>query len=154
INPIFDLQAGTRVGEYQVTLHAEGTVDDFHYDLSSTPPLPEQDIVALLLTGRTLGGATTAETGGLAEGTNGAYLTGMTGDLAGRVVGRAGIDVFSIDPLQVNAQGDPTTRVTIGKQVTPDLFVAYSSDLGSTQGSIYQLDYALDRDIHFSSLRD
>src|SRR5439155_2855060 len=36
----------------------------------------------------------------------------------------------------------------------PDLFVAYSNDLGSTQGSVYQLDYALERDFHFTSLRD
>ncbi len=153
IDPIFDLQAETRVSEYQVTLNAEGTLGDFHYDLSSNPPLPEPDIVALLLTGRTLG-SLGPETGGLAEETITSYLSGLTGELTGKVKGRAGFDVLNIDPLQVNAQGDPTTRITLGKQVTPDLFVAYSSDLGSTQGSVYQLDYALERDFHFTSLRD
>ena len=54
----------------------------------------------------------------------------------------------------MNAKGDPTTRITVGKQVTRDLFVAYSSDVGSTQGSVYQLDYALQRDFHFTSIRD
>ena len=153
INPIFDVQAETHVSEFQVTLSTEGTLDDFHYDLSSNPPLPEPDIVALLLTGRTLG-SLGPETGGLAEETITSYLSGLTGELTGRVKGKAGFDVLNIDPLQVNAQGDPTTRITVGKQVTPDLFVAYSSDLGSTQGSVYQLDYALDRDLHFTSLRD
>jgi len=153
INPSFDMQAETRVSAYQVTLHFEGTLDDFHYDLTSTPPLPEQDIVALLLTGRTLG-SLTPESGGLAEETATSYLSGLTGELTGKVAGKAGFDVLSIDPLQVNAQGDPTTRITVGKQVTPDLFVAYSNDVGSTQGSIYQLDYALERDFHFTSLRD
>ncbi len=153
INPIFDMQAETRVSAYQVTLHFEGTLDDFHYDLTSTPPLPEQDIVALLLTGRTLG-SLAPESGGLAEETVTSYLSGLTGELTGKVAGKAGFDVLSIDPLQINAQGDPTTRITVGKQVTPDLFVAYSNDLGSTQGSVYQLDYALERDFHFTSLRD
>jgi outer membrane protein assembly factor BamA len=154
IDPVFDVQAETRLSEYQVTLHVEGTLNDFRYELSSNPPLPEQDIVALLLTGRTLG-SFGQEGGGLAEETISSYLTGrLTGELEEKVSGKAGIDVFSIDPLQVNAQGDPTTRITVGKQVTPDLFVAYSSDLGSTQGSVYQLDYALRRDFHFSSLRD
>src|SRR5207249_128534 len=78
----------------------------------------------------------------------------LTGELTGKVSSRAGIDVLTIDPLQVDAKGDPTTRITIGKQVTRDLFVAYSSDVGSTQGSVYQLDYALDRDFHFTSIRD
>ncbi|MEK7282168.1 MAG: translocation/assembly module TamB domain-containing protein, partial [Acidobacteriota bacterium] len=154
IDPVYDVQAETHVSEYQVTLHAEGTLDDFRYELSSNPPLPEQDIVALLITGRTLG-SFGPEGGGLAEETISSYLTGrLTGELTGKVSGKAGIDVFSIDPLQVNAQGDPTTRITVGKQVTPDLFVAYSSDLDSTQGSIYQLDYALRRNFHFTSLRD
>ncbi|MBI1951611.1 MAG: translocation/assembly module TamB domain-containing protein [Acidobacteria bacterium] len=154
IDPVYDVQAETHVSEYQVTLHAEGTLGEFHYELSSNPPLAEQDIVALLLTGRTLG-SFGPEGGGLAEETVSSYLTGkLTGELTEKVSGRAGIDLFSIDPLQVNAQGDPTTRITVGKQVTPDLFVAYSSDLGSTQGSVYQLDYALRRDFHFTSLRD
>jgi outer membrane protein assembly complex protein YaeT len=154
IDPFYDLQAETHVSEYQVTLHAEGTMGDFRYELTSNPPLPEQDIVSLLLTGRTLG-AFGQEGGGLAEETISTYLTGrLTGELTDRVTGRAGIDLFSIDPLQANAQGDPTTRITVGKQVTPDLFVAYSSDLSSTQGAIYQLDYALSRDFHFASLRD
>lgn len=154
IDPVYDLQAETHVSEYQVTLHAEGTMGDFRYELSSNPPLPEQDIVSLLLTGRTLG-AFGQEGGGLAEETISTYLTGrLTGELTDRVTGRAGIDLFSIDPLQANAQGDPTTRITVGKQVTPDLFVVYSSDLSSTQGAIYQLDYALSRDFHFASLRD
>ncbi|HYS78582.1 MAG TPA: translocation/assembly module TamB domain-containing protein, partial [Candidatus Dormibacteraeota bacterium] len=153
INPLFDLQAETRVSEYQVTLQAGGTLDDFHYELTSNPPLPEQDIVALLLTGRTLGSVST-EGGVLAEETISSVTGQLTGELTGRVSGRAGLDVLSIDPLQVNAKGDPTTRITVGKQVTPDLFVAYSNDVGSTQGSVYQLDYALDRDFHFTSIRD
>jgi len=154
IDPVYDLQAETHVSEYQVTLHAEGTMGDFRYDLSSNPPLPEQDIVSLLLTGRTLG-SFGQEGGGLAEETISTYLTGrLTGELTDRVPGMGGIDLFSIDPLQANAQGDPTTRITVGKQVTPDLFVAYSSDMSSTEGAIYQLDYALSRDFHFASLRD
>src|SRR5262249_62129336 len=94
------------------------------------------------------------ETAGLGEETLTSALSGLTGEWAGRVAGHGGIDVLNIDPLQVNAQGNPTTRITIGKQVTPDLFVAYSSDVGSTEGTIYQLDYALERDFHFTSLRD
>jgi outer membrane protein insertion porin family len=158
IDPIFDLQAETQVSDYQVTLRVEGKVDDFRYELASTPPLPQPDIVALLVTGRTLGSLGPegrAVAGELAEETVSSYLTGrLTGELAERISGRGGFDVVVIDPLQVNAHGDPTTRVTVGKQVTPDLFVTYSDELGSNQGAIYQLDYALARDVHFTGLRD
>ncbi len=158
INPRFDLVAETRVAEYQVTLRVEGMLDDFRYELTSTPPLPQPDIVSLLLTGRTLGtfgGAIGPEGQALAEESVTAYLYGRLSDeLSQRLAGRAGIDVLAIDPMQVNGQGDPSTRVTIGKQVTPDLLVTYSDELGSNQGSIYQLDYSLGRDFKLTTVRD
>ncbi|HXH29046.1 MAG TPA: translocation/assembly module TamB domain-containing protein, partial [Candidatus Polarisedimenticolia bacterium] len=154
ITPIFDLQAETTVGEYQVGLKVGGTIDDFRYELSSTPPLPQQDIVALLLTGRTLG-TLGPESGAVAEEAVSAYLAGrLTEELTQKLSGRAGLDLIAIDPLQVTGQGDPAARVTLGKQVTPDLYVTYTNELGSNQGSVYQLDYSITRDLKFTSLRD
>jgi outer membrane protein assembly factor BamA len=156
ITPIFDLQAETTVGEYQIGLKVEGTIDDFRYELSSTPALPQQDIVALLLTGHTLGAlGTESGSGTLAEEAMSAYLAGrLTEELTERLSGRAGLDLIAIDPLQVTAQGDPAARITLGKQVTPDLYVTYSNELGSNQAAVYQLDYSISRDFKFTSLRD
>jgi outer membrane protein assembly factor BamA len=154
VNPVFNLLAETRVAEYQVSLRVEGTQEDFRYELTSSPPLPQPDIVSLLLTGRTLG-TLGPEGTALAEEAVSGYLAGrLTEELTERLSGRAGLDVIAIDPMAVNGQGDPTTRVTLGKQVTPELFVTYANELGSTQGSIYQLDYALGRDFTFTSIRD
>ena len=53
IEPFFDVEAETRVrapGQtYQVTLRATGTMASFDWELASDPPLPEVDILALLL---------------------------------------------------------------------------------------------------------
>ena len=158
INPRFDLTADTTVSDYQITLRVEGTADDFRYELTSAPALPQQDIVSLLLTGHTLSSFGTApgpEGQTLAEETATAYLTGrLSEELSQRLSTRAGLDVIAIDPMQVNGQGDPTARVTLGKQLTPDLYATYSNDLGSSSGSIYQLDYSLSRDLKLTSLRD
>ncbi|MGH9797133.1 MAG: translocation/assembly module TamB domain-containing protein, partial [Candidatus Polarisedimenticolia bacterium] len=154
VRPIFDLSAETRVADVQVTLRLEGGLDDFRYELTSEPPMPQQDLVALLLTGRTFTGADPAA-GIAAEETVSAYLADrLTGEITERLSGRAGLDLLYIDPLQVNAHGDPTARVTLGKQVTQDLFVTYSTELGSSQGAVYQLDYSLARDVSFTSQRD
>ena len=42
INPRFDLTADTTVSDYQITLRVEGTADDFRYELTSAPALPQQ----------------------------------------------------------------------------------------------------------------
>ncbi len=153
INPVFDLSAQTTVAEYEVTLTVEGSIDDFRYELSSTPPLPQADIVALLITGRTREGIA-PESGLIAEETVSSYLAGrLSQELSDRLSSKVGIDVVAIDPLQVSGPGDPATRITLGKQVTPDLFVTYSDELGRTSGSIYQLDYSLSKSFKFTSAR-
>lgn len=154
INPVFNVTAETSVAEYQVTLQIEGTVDKFRYELSSNPPLAQSDIVSLLLTGRAPGG----EGGGVgtlsAENVS-SYLAGTLGQqLSTRFLGKAGPDVISIDPMDVVTQGDPTTRITLGKQITPDLRVTYTDLLGTNQGATYSLDYAIGRGLGFTSERD
>lgn len=155
-NPLFDLTGEATVSDYQINLRVTGHPDDFRYEVSSNPALPQQDIVALILTGRTLPGLgnTGAVRGVAAETASTALTSALSGELSSLLPERTGLDLVSIDPLQVNARGDPTTRVTLGKQVTQDLFVTYSAPLGGTTGAVYQLDYSLSRDVHFTTVRD
>src|SRR5207249_4800635 len=60
-------------------------------------------------------------------------------------------DVIAIDPLDTAVPGDPSTRITLGKQITPDLRLTYTDVLGTNQGTAYQLDYRLGRNISFAS---
>jgi outer membrane protein assembly factor BamA len=154
INPVFNVTAETSVAEYQVTLQIEGTVDKFRYELTSNPPLAQSDIVSLLLTGRAPGGEGSG-LGALSAENVSSYLAGTLGQqLSTRFLGRAGPDVISIDPMDVVTQGDPTTRITLGKQITPDLRVTYTDLLGTNQGATYSLDYAIGRGLGFTSERD
>jgi len=154
INPYFNLIAETTVGEYSVTLRVEGTADDFRYELSSNPSLPEADIVALLITGQppsTFGSGSSAFT---ADNVS-AYLAGQfTQQVSSKFLGKVAPDMIAIDPLSVVAQEQSATRVTLAKQITPDLRVTYSDLLGASAGASYQLDYMLARNVGFSSLRD
>ena len=53
IEPVFDIEAETRVRvpdqTYNITLGVTGTTSRFSYTLNSDPPLPEVDVVSLLL---------------------------------------------------------------------------------------------------------
>jgi outer membrane protein assembly factor BamA/autotransporter translocation and assembly factor TamB len=154
INPVFNLTADTAVGEYQITLHVEGTVDNFRYDLTSDPPLQQADIVAVLLTGKPLGTVGPGSSTISPENVS-AYLAGtLTQQISSRFLGRAAPDVIAIDPIEVVTQGDPATRVTLGKQITPDLRVTYTDLLGTNLGATYQLDYRVARNVGIVSERD
>ncbi|HZN04304.1 MAG TPA: translocation/assembly module TamB domain-containing protein, partial [Candidatus Polarisedimenticolia bacterium] len=155
INPFFDLNAETTVADYQINLRVEGTVDSFRYELTSDPPLSESDIVSVLLTGRPVG-TLGAASSGLAPESVSAYLAGqLSQTLGNRFLGRVAPDLIAIDPLEVvTTQGaDPATRVTLGKQLTPDLRLTYSDLLGSGASASYQVDYRVGRNVGLVSER-
>ena len=52
IDPVYDLLATTQVSDYQVLLRFSGTRSEIATTFTSDPPLSQNDIVALLLTGK------------------------------------------------------------------------------------------------------
>ncbi len=56
IDPTLDLTAthfvSTDEGDYQLSMFLSGTVEKWRLDLKSNPPIPEQDIISLLLIGK------------------------------------------------------------------------------------------------------
>lgn len=160
INPLLDLRAETRVRDYDIFLKAEGPLDRFEYQLSSSPSLAPEEIVALLLTGRTpqawSGGGGTGGTGARTTGDLAAsYFAGALTEVLGRPLERTlGLEQLEITPILAGDQADPTTRVTLGKQVTDKLRVIYSADLGATERQVYQGEYQVSRKVKLSAERD
>lgn len=50
---ILDVRGISQIRDYQTRLAVKGDLNDFHYVLTSTPPLPEEEILSLLGTGTT-----------------------------------------------------------------------------------------------------
>ncbi len=150
IEPYFDVEAETRVrapGQtYQVTLRASGVPARFEWDLSSDPPLPEVDILALLL-GETLSTedpelrslrAPGAAEQSLVASSSARLLAGRTSTNVRKVVEQTfGLDSvqitpFFVDPNQQTARFAPGARVTIGKRISDRIYLTYSRSLSST----------------------
>ena len=51
--PVLDLQATTRIRDYDVTLNLNGQIDRPNVTYRSEPPLPTSDIIGLLAFGQT-----------------------------------------------------------------------------------------------------
>ncbi|ANM28807.1 hypothetical protein ABI59_03075 [Acidobacteria bacterium Mor1] len=154
--PEIEMRAETTVREYAVFLRISGTVDQFEYELTSSPDLSQQDIIALLTTGKTMQ-ELSAESGG----------SGFTGDLAANYFAGALTGTFSkqlqrllaverlrIDPLLAQEDAEPTARVTIGKEVADDLFLIYSTDIGAEERQLYQVEWQASRKMRVIAERD
>lgn len=155
-NPYFDIAGQARVQDYDIFLRIEGSLEHIEYQLTSSPPLSQQDIVALLVSGRTMQSLTSSVGGQqtLEESAAGALSSGLAAGVGGTIQGVAKLDQFTIDPTVIGSEGDPASRVTVGKQISENLYAAYSTLLGGPSEEIYQLNYKIGRDFKLTSSRE
>jgi translocation and assembly module TamB len=137
-DPVLDVLSEADISGYHVTVAFNGPLAKLQTTVQSDPPLPEVDIISLVLTGSVSGETTTVgavtQTGlGLAQSLLSASLSEQLEKGTQRLFG---LSRFSIDPLLVGRGSDPTARVTIGQRITKDLTVTYSQNLTSGPSGI------------------
>ncbi|HSF16588.1 MAG TPA: translocation/assembly module TamB domain-containing protein [Vicinamibacteria bacterium] len=143
VEPFIDLTAETRVRSYRVELRLTGTPDRFQPELSSDPPLRTVEILRLLA------GASDRDIdlqGNEEEALAGVGVASLLTERLNQEVGRRaerlfGLDRFSIDPFLVGQFANPTARVSVGKRITPELSINYSSNLNATTEAIILIEY-------------
>jgi outer membrane protein insertion porin family len=142
IDPELEISASTRVQQYDVRLKITGHLSKPIYELSSEPPLPQSDIVWLLVTGRTLSDSGSDATRAAAESQVAGYLAGPVAGAVTAPLGRLlGVSSLQIDPTLLNGTADPTARLTVSKRVAQDLLFTYSAALGESGEEVYQIEY-------------
>ncbi|MFI5182759.1 MAG: translocation/assembly module TamB domain-containing protein [Vicinamibacteria bacterium] len=148
LDPLFDIEAETRLGSYRITLKVNGTLERVYPTLTSDPPLSAMQILNLMA------GADESTVASLQTQADQARLaaTGAATLAAGKIAEEVGLEKgvekllglnrFSIDPSIVRAT-NPTARLTVGKRITPDVNVVYSVDLRGTEQRVLTVEYTL-----------
>ena len=141
IVPSFDLQLGTTAQNYDITVQASGTPSNTETTLTSDPVLPEPDIMALLVTGRTLD-EMRGEEFEVARTEVLSYLAGRVGTTLGRTLQRAtGLSTVRVEPNLIANETDPTARLTLGQDLTQNLSLVYSTDLVDSSDHLWLAEY-------------
>jgi outer membrane protein assembly complex protein YaeT len=145
IFPSFDLQMTTTVNNYDITLAVSGEPGDTETTLTSSPTLPEPDIMAMLVTGRTLD-QMRGEEYDVAKEQVLSYLTGRVGSTIGRSLEKAtGLSTVRIEPQLIANEADPGARLTLGQDITDKLSLTYSVDLADSDDQIWLATYDVTR---------
>ncbi|HEV3196686.1 MAG TPA: translocation/assembly module TamB domain-containing protein [Bryobacteraceae bacterium] len=144
IEPTLDIEATTTVSSYDVTLQISGPPSDTKTQLTSDPPgLSEPDIMALLVTGKTLDEIRGQEFQ-VAQTQMLSYLTGRLGASLGHELEKAtGLSRVRVEPNLIAAEANPGARLTVGQDITRQLSLVYSMDLVNSSDQIYIAEYDL-----------
>ncbi|MBI2820730.1 MAG: translocation/assembly module TamB domain-containing protein [Acidobacteria bacterium] len=143
IEPDLDIVARTRASRYDITLTLAGPPENFSATFTSDPPLPQPDIISILMTGRTLSEIRGSELNVAGE----QALSYLSGGVAGRLSRGAeqalGLSQVRIEPNLIAPESNPGARLTLGEDLTPLLRLIYSVNLTDSQDQIYIVEYDL-----------
>ena len=145
IFPTFDLLLNTTAGSYDITIAVTGTPGDTETTLTSSPTLPEPDIMAVLVTGRTLD-QMRGEEYEVARAQVLSYLAGRVGSSLGRSLQQAtGLSEVRVEPTLIANEADPSARLTVGQEITDELKLVYSTNLTDSNDQIWIAEYDVTR---------
>jgi hypothetical protein len=138
IEPVLDIKGRTTVADVEVTVGLLGTLDRMVPTFTSSPPLPEMDIVSLLSTGKRADSASSASVGTMAS----SFLTDqLTGAVTSRARSLLAVDQLRVDPFSATESGEPTARLTVAKQLARGWSVTLATNLSSNREEVIESRY-------------
>ncbi|MGA2608151.1 MAG: translocation/assembly module TamB domain-containing protein [Terriglobia bacterium] len=168
-NPIrtqatLDLEARTRVQQYDLTVDVSGPLGRLKMAYRSDPPLPTEDVLSLLALGyahqqqqMSTPGLVSSFTGGnplQSVGESALLSQALSSQVTGRIQRLFGVSRIKIDP-NVGLPGFSSgARVTVEEQVTRDLTFTYVTNTASSQYKIIQFEWAFGENLSLIGVRD
>jgi len=159
-----DLEAQTRVQQYDLTVDVSGPPGRLKMAYRSDPPLPTEEVFSLLALGYapqqqqgSASGIVSSFTAGnptQSVGESALLSQALSTQVGGRIQRLFGVSRIQIDP-NVGLPGFTNgERITVEQQVTKDLTLTYITNTASSQYQIIQFEYAFGENISLLGVRD
>jgi translocation and assembly module TamB len=161
--PVLDLQASTRVRDYDVTVNLNGQFDKLNLSYHSEPPLPTADIISLLALGQTQEQSAQLQQSGqspfVQQASSAVLAEALNSAISNRTQRLFGISHIKINPQGISSETTPTQTtplpaVTIEQQVRDNLTLTYTTNVAQTSQQIIQGEYNITKNLSLVGIRD
>ena len=140
LDPDLDVRAMHRVRNVKVYALVRGRASSPSVQLTSDPPYPQDDVLALLLFGKTRDELGQQQAGQLQSAIAGTAGAAALDSLSTRLGLDIPIDTLEVDDSE-SSTGSANTTVGIGGYVTEDIFVRYGRGVGPDSESNVRVDW-------------
>jgi translocation and assembly module TamB len=160
VDPLLDVEAKTRVRDFDITIGLHGTLERLSTTYRSDPPLSSEDIISLLTLGRTQQEYAQPGGGGgggasLGEATGNAVIGAAINQLVTNRVSRLfGVSAIRINPASGGPDNNPNARLTVEQQVSSNVTITYITNLSRSAQQVLELEYNVSRDYTINAIRD
>ncbi len=154
IAPFVDLRARADIKGYDLVVALVGTWPRVSANFTSDPPLTNDEILGLILSGTPPDTREQSKTTDQLVSAAGGIVTGaVTGGIT-----RGGKEIFKLDRFQIDPVFEGSTlttfRTTIGKKITQDLTVTSSIAVDSSKDPIIRIEWQVSDSVFIQLLRD
>jgi translocation and assembly module TamB len=151
-DPLLNIEGESQIRGYRVIVGLTGPLSQPQAAVRSEPALPQADVVSLITTGTLTSGDTS--TSGLNRTGIGTATSLLTDVLINEPAQRAtsklfGLSRFEINPVIGGPGVNPGARLTVGKRISKELSVAYSTNVTSDPNQILALEYRVSDRLSF-----
>jgi hypothetical protein len=133
LDPLLDVQARAQIRQFEITMHMTGPTDNLEIQFTSVPPLPEDEVLALVAFGQTRSQVSQGGAGALVGEAAGFIVEDLFGPGPGNV---ARLDVMEVDTAESGARA-----VRVGKRLTPNTLVVYSQGISNADQRKLRIEY-------------
>ncbi|MGA2362698.1 MAG: translocation/assembly module TamB domain-containing protein [Candidatus Aminicenantales bacterium] len=155
VEPYLELKAETYVKDYRVTMTLSGPASRLKPEFSSSPPMPAEDVLALLAMGEAFKNTYSYDPERSNSLSTASLLSFQIADQAKkRAEGLFTLDRFRIDPFVTSTSAEMTARLTLGKKLSRNLLFMYSTNLATEREEIYRMEWEVSNDFSLVGVRD
>jgi translocation and assembly module TamB len=154
--PVVNLQASTRIQQYNISMRFRGPIDRLQTNYTSDPALPSADIIHLLAFGNTEEAANAAPSQSTTQSAESLVASQVSSQVTSRLQKALGVSQISLDPQLGATTGNQQqgARLTVRQRVSGKMYVTFSTDVTTTQFSAIQVQYELNRKWSLSGVRN
>jgi translocation and assembly module TamB len=152
-DPIINIQGESQIRGYRVIISLTGPLSQPQAIVRSEPALPQADVVSLITTGQLSSDDTSSSI--LSQSGVGAATSLLTDALINAPAQKAtsklfGLTRFEINPVIGGRRGStPAARLTLGRRISKEVTVTYSTNVTSDPNQILALEYRVSDRLSF-----
>ncbi len=148
IDPYIDFQGETYVKDYHVIFSLSGLASSLKPEFSSSPPLPAEEILSLLALGESYQRRYSLDPTQMSTASMISY------QLARKSESLFSLDRFRLDPFLMGSTSEITARLTVGKRLSRNFFIVYSTNLATQREEIVRLEWELSGGLSLVAIRN
>ncbi|CTQ53983.1 Autotransporter assembly factor TamB [Roseibium album] len=138
LTPSIDFAATTTVNDTNITVTVSGEANDPRIAFTSSPELPQDEVLALLLFSKSVGNLSATQIASLAAAI--ATLTGGSDNGPLAVLRKS----LGLDAIDINTDGEDGPSVSVGKYINDNIYLGVEQGTGSDSSRV-KVDIDLDR---------